>query len=423
MLFKIVVGIGIIFSLSATAAPLNYNRALEIAKKQNPELRQAEEIYQATAWKPMEAIGANLPRLQVTGQHLIDVVYPFIDLASGARFDVIQPKTNAVIGAYWTVFDGLQGINSHRSAIRLKDAASLEREQASFSMESKLRTSFYGTLAARALVHVYEENVKALKEHLDKTQETLKRGSSTKFDVLRIQVQLEEVEAALQESQDKWAISLRELANILGEEGDFQPVGELPEPKSMSEKESRVFEESAELSAEAARLREEAADIDSTAHIGAYLPKLTLFGERQYYNNTSYALSAPLNTAHSVGVSLSWNIFDLGLIARERQIAHTANATQALSRANVLKAHMERETWFRKLRYSQYLFRAKERAVELAKEELRLARLGYNAGTRTSTDVLDAQVDLFRAQAGRLRAQIDNIEAQGRLESIFGRSI
>jgi outer membrane protein TolC len=54
--------------------------------------------------------------------------------------------------------------------------------------------------------------------------------------------------------------------------------------------------------------------------------------------------------------------------------------------------------------------------VRLAKEEER-------AGTRTSTETLDAELDLFRAKAGVVNALVNAAEAKIRLELALGREI
>jgi outer membrane protein TolC len=44
-------------------------------------------------------------------------------------------------------------------------------------------------------------------------------------------------------------------------------------------------------------------------------------------------------------------------------------------------------------------------------------------GTRTLSDVLDAELDLFRSEAGQVNSQIGAIEAVLNLEMATGRSI
>jgi ATP-binding cassette subfamily F protein 3 len=58
-----------------------------------------------------------------------------------------------------------------------------------------------------------------------------------------------------------------------------------------------------------------------------------------------------------------------------------------------------------------------------AEESVRLAKLAFKAGNGTNTEVLDAELDLFRSRAGIVRAQMDAAEALLNLESALGRRL
>ncbi len=72
---------------------------------------------------------------------------------------------------------------------------------------------------------------------------------------------------------------------------------------------------------------------------------------------------------------------------------------------------------------SVVLYQAKLTDVDKAKESARLATLGFKAGTRTTTDVLDAELEQFRAEAGLVQAQLNALEALNNLEMAIGKGI
>jgi outer membrane protein TolC len=67
------------------------------------------------------------------------------------------------------------------------------------------------------------------------------------------------------------------------------------------------------------------------------------------------------------------------------------------------------------------LYKAKLTDIEEAKESARLATVGFKAGTRTTTDVLDAEYEEYRASAGLVQAQINALEALINLELVTGK--
>jgi OMF family outer membrane factor len=81
------------------------------------------------------------------------------------------------------------------------------------------------------------------------------------------------------------------------------------------------------------------------------------------------------------------------------------------------------ENYRRRFLYNVSLYKARSHAIESATESVRLAKISYQAGTRTSTEVLDAELDLFRARAGVVRAQVESAEALINLELALGRHI
>jgi outer membrane protein TolC len=66
------------------------------------------------------------------------------------------------------------------------------------------------------------------------------------------------------------------------------------------------------------------------------------------------------------------------------------------------------------------LYEARLTDIDKAKESVRLATLGFKAGTRTTTDVLDAELEVFKATSGMVQAQVDALEALINLEIALG---
>ena len=406
----------------ASAGPLTLDGAIQRGMQNNPSLEKAKESLAVAQAKSWETLATYSPKVLINASHSIDEKY--LTMPFGAmRIPATTPKTFASVGAYLTLFDGLQGWHNHQATEKQTEVASLEYSRAQQQTESEIRTAFYRTLGTNLLVEVNQQSVTALKDHLAKTQQTLQRGVSTKFDMLRVQVQLEEAESELLRAQDQYTIALRQLSNAMGEESaEWGPQGEFPEPTILTDAEEKEWRKRQSVDTKTSLLKAEAADYNSLAANGTYLPKINFYAEQQYYNTDTHGLTDHYYDAYGVGFNLSWPIFDFALISRNRAQAHLADESAALARELHLRSLGEEENWFRQLRYSATQYQAKKRALESASEEFRLAKIGFTAGSYTNSQVLDAQVDVTRAKAGILRAQIDNREALGKLEAMFGRN-
>jgi outer membrane protein TolC len=396
--------------------------------ERNPTLAQARAAADAASWGPLGALSTNIPHVSVSANHLFGVKYQLIDLPTGAQFEAVYPKTVLTLGAQWTLFDGLSTPLNVAAARDTNQAASHELDRSRFQLENEVKLRYFQTLAAEGLVRVAEQNLKTLSDHLARTKELLAQGQATRFDLLRTQTQFEEAEPEATEAADQFELARLALARATGLERDPRSLsGELPElPKDLSAfaPEKLRAETSSRDDIQALQLRSDAADRSKDAYWGAWSPRISLGFATDYYNNIDFSLSQNFRTDYSVGVYLSWNLFDGGYtLAHQKQaIAQAAQADEEARKA-VLAVPGEIETWRRRLIYNVGLYHARTRAVESAQESVRLAKLGFGAGTRTNTDVLDAQLDLFRAAEGRIRAQIGALEALLNLESALGRRL
>ncbi|HXC63963.1 MAG TPA: TolC family protein, partial [bacterium] len=181
------------------------------------------------------------------------------------------------------------------------------------------------------------------------------------------------------------------------------------------------LDKQADLRAKA--LKAEAAESRGYSTLGAFAPKVSVVGGYQWYNNVQMDVNdlGDYRTAYQLGLQLDWNLFSGGAsLAEERQASAQAEQARQASRLARQQAEYDRELWSRRLAYSTELYQAKLDDVDKSKESVRLATLGQQAGTRTTTEVLDAELDSFRASAGAVSAQMDAAEALINLELAQG---
>src|SRR5262249_42666396 len=128
--------------------------------------------------------------------------------------------------------------------------------------------------------------------------------------------------------------------------------------------------------------------------------------------------------AWGIGFRLKWNLFDGGhSYAQRKQASAAANEAQGELQKALIHLPKEIDTWRRKYDNSLALLKARQRSVAQYEESVRLAGIGVRAGSRTNSEMLDAELDLFRARGGLVRAQADAIEALGQLELATGRDL
>lgn len=414
------------------ASPLSLDQALQEARSQNPNHQRLRAVADEAGWHQLAVLSGNLPKLSLSANHFFSEKYQVLTTSIGGApvsFPMIYPQTQASFDVNWTFFDAGSTPLAVLAARLAKKAADLELEHASLQLENNVRVKFYQALGARLLAEVAEQNVKTLREHLDRSRDLLNRGKATRFDTLRVQVQLEEAEPELLTANDTAIFARQALSETMGSSDDARQVtGALPVPVEPAGLRELNFDIKARADVEALQNRAEATDKGQFSTLAQMLPKVSLGASKQWYNNIDNSLafgnSQKFRDAYSIGIFLNWNIFDGGLtLARQRELAAQHRQSEALSEAATLKAPHEFEIWRRRLLSSIALYKARTRGIQAAEESVRLARLSYAAGTRTNTDVLDSELDLFRARAGAVRAQLDAAEALANLELALGHKI
>ena len=89
----------------------------------------------------------------------------------------------------------------------------------------------------------------------------------------------------------------------------------------------------------------------------------------------------------------------------------------------LIKSKNDLAFWKRKFGYYCDVYKARINDIDKAKESVRLAKEGQKVGTRTNTDVLDAEAEVYRAQASSVNAQMGTIEALINIELATGKKL
>ena len=120
---------------------------------------------------------------------------------------------------------------------------------------------------------------------------------------------------------------------------------------------------------------------------------------------------------YALGATLNWTFFDGGAAkasAEQQKIEGEVAEVQFANQRNQVR--FEVESAYFDLDANQKNIQTATVAVELAEESLRLARLRFQAGVGTQTDVINAQTDLTQARGNLLSAIIDYNQALNSLQ-------
>jgi outer membrane protein TolC len=328
------------------------------------------------------------------------------------------------------IFDGFRNVFQYQAGSLGRQAEEQEAQWTEFKLNQDIRTKFYEAIAAQKLASVADQNLRTLDDHMKKIKIRRSGGVATRYDVLRVEVQLDEAQSDKVSSDDNVVVTREALAELMGLERDDRNLsGELPIPNVNVLKNLDVNNSYQYLSSRSDIVglakKVDAADRMQAGASAYWVPQFSVGYDYTYYNTNDDTLAwGSFGSANYLGVFMTWNIFDgAASIAKHKEAAEETRQAEMGLRSAQLKFKTDFDYWRRQYLYNTKLYEARVADVDKSQEAVRLADEGYRAGTRTTSEVLDAELDLFRARAGAVKAQMTAIESQINLESAIGRKL
>lgn len=407
---------------------ITLEEAVSTALSRSPKLQIAESNAKELHSKKIESYSGFLPTVSAGATYLTSKNYFLTDITMGGNpltIPQIVPTSNFSLTASLPLFDGFASTNRLRSASHMEDAGELELDWTRFQIEREITVQYYRAVAAKTLKTVAEQNVKTLEDHLKDVSLFKKSGMSTNYDVLRVEVQLSEARNELMNATDNVVLAKGRLAEAIGVDDVDDVAGDLPAP---AEKSKDVPLSSLQTRADLKALSEKTTALENLQNAAEshWIPRVSLFGQYNYYNNRNDELTAwdRYRDAYQVGISLNWSLFD-GLVSSSRARQAIEQKTRSDKSLTIARLHAKQDLdlWTRKLQYFSGVYKSKMSDIDRSKEAVRLAREGRRVGVRTNTELLDAEIDLFKSQAGAVNAQLGALEAKINLELASGQPV
>ena len=293
-------------------------------------------------------------------------------------------------------------------------------------LAARLAEAYFALLLAGDQIALVESQRVAHATQLDAARKALAAGSGTRTDIDEAQARLDMDVAQALEARQQALLARRQLAQLVGMGfADVAPldlgrlaaqppqVGELDDWLQLAE------QNSAELRSQQARL--EAATEEVAKARARHLP--TLDAVAQYNRSDSETISridATSNTT-SIGMQLNVPIYSGGGVqsALRQAVAERTKAAENLAalRADLgLRLHRE----YRGLSEGLLRTRALEQAVRSAEQMVSSSQRSFQAGVRTTLDVLNAQQQLATARRDLSQARYTALLSLVRLQALAG---
>jgi outer membrane protein TolC len=410
---------------------LTLDEAIRLALANNPEVAASEHDTTAAGARRDMASAQRLPNVHVVGGYTRygdgQRLMPASENGEEGVFSQNIFASDLVVSL--PLFTGGRISSELRAADLLRAAADHRLVRTREELVFNVSSVFHGVLAQRRVIESLKFSKTALLEHLKRVADLIAAQKAARVDQLRTEVRVADLDQRLSRERNVLAIQLRVLANLLGAEGgqDLDPAGELtltnPALGNADSVITQALAKRPDYLAARAVLEAQAKSVDAAR--AGHWPTVSLqgaYGGRWAADPTD----APSGTAQAddvgrIGLVVDIPLFEGGRIeATVREQRAKLVAAQERLRKLELQIRLEVESAILNITSASERVAATEKAVEQARESLRIEREKYDLGKGSVTDVLDAQAALLESQMTYYRALADHETALAQLKLSTG---
>ena len=394
--------------------PITLNQAVELALRNNRELESSKLVLQRVQSEYEEQKARLFPILQ--SENAIDRTSSAgtarqnqLARQNGLPGDNLEETTNfngnlsLVYNIYTGGERGAQLKRAQEEVRRNQLELEVRTEQARFDAAD----SYYELQRRDAQVAIAAAAIEDASQSLRDAQLLEQAGLGTRFSVLQAEVDLSRANQDLTQAIADQRNARRRLAELLsvGQKVELTAADEIKEaglwPYSLEESIVLAYKNRAEL--EQQLVQRDISGQERLIALSEIKPRVDF--QAGYNYNDNFNDSATITDGYFFETRVRWTFFDGGrAFARAKQADRNQDIaeTEFARQRNIVRREVE-EAYFN-LVASKENIATSAKSVESATESLRLARLRFQAGVGTQTDVINSQRDLTDARSRYLQA-------------------
>ncbi|HEX3760774.1 MAG TPA: TolC family protein [Kofleriaceae bacterium] len=405
---------------------LTLDRAIEIAMRQQPSLRQSQAALEAARGRvDLARVGRNptvvLDGTVGTGSSIQRGTLNPNGTVTGGGPDFFSHSESTGLGATanWRLYDFGQTSANIRAAERSADAFAATIGTTTLDIRTNVEVAYLTAVADRKLVIVAQTTVRSEDGHLDQARRFVAAQAHDPIEVAQAQARLANAKSALAQAQSNEAIALANLRSAIGwvdptRSPTVAPNWPVP-PETEPQPLTALVDSARKNRPEIVQLDKllEAANASLDAAHAERRPVLSATAQSQWSPGTGDWSPQP---TWSAGLQLSVPLFDGGRASADIRIAN----------ANVLTASANRDALLVTLTSQLDAARAEivanhanvaasTEAVAAARAQLQLSEARYAQGLGSQIELADAQTAVTTAEGNLVQAEFQLASAWAQL--------
>jgi len=453
---SILIACGVALALMGTVARSeNLLEVYQAAVQGDPLIREAEARRMAALESKPQARSLLLPQVNVGGQVYTansegESTFPQVDRTTG-NIVTVGNRSSTDVSQYWdysaqltqTVFrwDQWQGLQRAGSEVALAEANYRAAQQ---DLMVRVSQAYFEVLAAEDTLAAAEATVQAFARQLEQAEKRFEVGLIAITDVQEARAANDSATAGVILAKRVLATAYERLRELTGDTYTslVKPADDMPldQPQPLDEQfwVDQALEQNLEVIA--ARLGVDLAKRDVKIAQAGYMPTVDLFAQYGETNrdatqtNQSFDPSGTLGTGDrvrgsadsetsndAVGLRVNVPVFKSGgTSSRVREQVYLHRASREKLEGSQRAAERETRDAYLGVIAEKARVAALKQAVKSNQTALEATEAGFEVGTRTTVDVLDARRRLFESQRDYARARYDYLINLVKLKSAAG---
>ena len=325
------------------------------------------------------------------------------------------------------LFTGLRLINSSKVASYSAEASGQDYQKDRTDLIYNVTNAYWSLFKAIEFKKVVDENVEQVKAHLKDVQNFFNQGIVTKNEVLKVEVQLSNVQVLQIDAQNNVQLATIGLNSLIG-----LPLETKVDLTSKAEQTDKQYDNIKILVQKAIDSRPDIKSMElkvkageagvSIAYAG-WFPQIYLVGNYVYArpNQRIFPTQDKFNDTWDVSISASLDIWNWGTTIHQADEAQ-AQLAQAKDGLGLLRDGITLEVTQSYLNFNQSKERiaVAEKGVSQAEENYRITDEKFKAGLALNSDLLDAEAALMQAKFNYIQSLVDFELADARLQKALG---
>jgi len=392
--------------------------ALRVTRDQNPDLAVAlERIAQADnqvarAWRTLH------PTLTANGatthnSYSNDIFNPnasYADLITGKAplyIDVGPNSQAASLNFNWNIFN-LRALPALQTSWKQVDVAKFTMTQQRRELLLSVASIYYSGLALRELEAVARRQAQATRTHAVDAQARYEAGLVQLSAALRARIDYLNADQEVRRAQFNYAGARSQLAALLDRRDtafELEPPAQPPEELHGAWQEliEKALAERPEMAA--ARANEEIARLLKLDAWAQFMPSLAVTASARY-NHPSVIITGD-ESYWSVALALTLPLYDGGFrYVAMRDAESQIRQAKAQTRSQAARIEDELRRALIDLDSARALRDEAEQTLRVSRENERLVRAQFDAGTASQVDVSDAESALFSSESNALQQRL-----------------